>query len=51
VSGSYELERQRLRIAVAVPNVTNRRYVTSGAGQGLWAGQPRRLVLQLTTWF
>jgi iron complex outermembrane receptor protein len=51
LSGSYELPKQRLRIGVAVPNATNRRYVTSGAGQVLWTGQPRRLVVQLTTWF
>ena len=51
LSGSYELTKRRLRFALAIPNVTNRRYVTSGTSQVLWSGQPRGLVAQVTTWF
>jgi iron complex outermembrane receptor protein len=51
LSASYDLQKQRVRISVAVPNATNIRYATSGAGQVLWIGQPRRLVAQLSTWF
>ena len=51
ISGSYELKGPRLRIGVAVPNATNARYVTSGAGRTLWTGTPRRFVAQLSTWF
>jgi len=51
LSGAYELERQHLRFSVAMPNATNTRYVTSGAGMALYAGQPRRLVVQVSTLF
>lgn len=51
LSGAWELTRRRLRFSLALPNATNRRYVTSGAGQSLWVGQPRRLVAQVGTWF
>lgn len=51
LSGSYELIPERLRLGIALPNATNRRYVTSGAGQVLWTGQARQLVLQVTTRF
>jgi iron complex outermembrane receptor protein len=51
LSGSYEFDRQRLRIGVAMPNATDTRYVTSGAGVTLYAGQRRRLLLQLSTQF
>jgi hypothetical protein len=34
-----------------VQNVTNLRYVTSGAGGVLFAGPPRRLSAQVTTTF
>ena len=51
LSGSYEFPKQRLRVSIGVPNATNIRYVTSGAGQILWVGQPRRVVVQLSTWF
>ena len=51
LSASYEFLAGRLRIGVALPNATDRRYVTSGAGQVMWTGQPRQLVLQATTRF
>lgn len=51
LSSTYELPNRRARLGLAVPNATNRRYVTSGAGQILWAGPPRQVVVQMTTWF
>lgn len=50
-SGSYELVGPRLKLAAAVQNVTNVRYVASGAGVALWAGAPRRVVFQITSSF
>jgi iron complex outermembrane receptor protein len=49
-SGSYEIARD-LTVRVAANNVTNRRYVSSGSGLGLFAGPPRRIAVQLTTAF
>ena len=49
-SGSYEIARD-LTVRVAANNVTNRRYVSSGGGLGLFAGPPRRIAVQLTTAF
>lgn len=49
LSGGYEFPKRRVRIGLAIHNATNRRYVTSGAGQVLWVGQPRRFVLQVST--
>lgn len=51
ISGSYDLPRSRWKILIAIPNATNVRYTTSGTGQALFAGAPRRLVLQLATAF
>jgi iron complex outermembrane receptor protein len=51
LSGSYELRGPRLRIGVAASNVTNARYAMSGAGRQLFAGAPRRIAVQLTSWF
>ena len=51
VSGSYELAGPRLKLGAAVQNVTNIRYVTSGAGGALWAGAPRRVAFQITSSF
>jgi outer membrane receptor protein involved in Fe transport len=50
-SGSYELVGPRLTLAAAVQNVTNVRYVTCGAGVGLWAGAPRQVAFQITSSF
>jgi iron complex outermembrane receptor protein len=50
-SGSYELAGERLTLRAAVQNITNVRYVTTGAGGALYAGSPRRLVVQLTSSF
>jgi iron complex outermembrane receptor protein len=50
-SGAYDINSQ-LRVGVAVHNLTNVRYVTSGsAGGALYAGQPRRTAVQITTSF
>jgi len=51
MSGSYGLASQRLRIGLAVQNVTNTRYATSGSGGVLYAGSPRRTIVQLSTLF
>jgi iron complex outermembrane recepter protein len=50
-SGSYDLAGRRLVIGVVAENLTNRRYVTSGAGAVFFAGTARRLALRLTTGF
>jgi iron complex outermembrane receptor protein len=50
-STSYELAGRRLIVGVVAQNLTDRRYVTSGAGAVFFAGQPRRLAVQLTTAF
>jgi iron complex outermembrane receptor protein len=48
-SASYELAGPRLGIALVAQNLTNRRYVTSGAGASLYAAPLRRIAVQLTT--
>jgi outer membrane receptor protein involved in Fe transport len=50
-STSYELSGPRLTIGLVAQNLTNRRYVTSGAGAVFFAGPPRRLAVQLTSVF
>ena len=50
-STSYDLAGPRLTIGVVAQNLTDRRYVTSGAGAVFFAGQPRRLAVQLTSAF
>lgn len=50
-SGTYDLPSAPLRIGLVVQNLTNVRYVTSGAGAVLYAGAPRRVAVQLTTRF
>ena len=50
-SASYELPGSRFRIGLDAQNLTNRRYVTSGAGAVFFAGPPRRLVARLTSVF
>ena len=41
----------RLKLAAAVQNMTNVRYVTSGAGGALWAGAPRLMAFQISSSF
>ena len=50
-SASYDLSGPRLTIGLVAQNLTNRRYVTSGAGAVFFAGPPRRLAAQLTAVF
>jgi iron complex outermembrane receptor protein len=50
-SASYDLPGSRFTIGLNAQNLTNRRYVTSGAGAVFYAGPPRRLVAQLTSVF
>ena len=47
----YELAGPRLAVGLTAENLSNRRYVTSGAGQVLFAGRPRRIAVQLTAAF
>lgn len=47
---SYDFSR-RIAIGLFGQNLSNRRYVTSGAGAVFFAGPPRRLAVQLTTSF
>jgi iron complex outermembrane receptor protein len=50
-SVSYELAGPRLVIGLVAQNLTDRRYVTSGAGAVFYAGPPRRLAVQLGSAF
>jgi iron complex outermembrane receptor protein len=51
-SSSWELPgRRHLTLGLAAENLTNRRYVRSGAGAVFFAGPPRRVALQLTSVF
>jgi outer membrane receptor protein involved in Fe transport len=50
-SASYEFPGSRFTIGLIAQNLTNRRYVTSGAGAVFYAGPPRRLAVQLTSAF
>jgi outer membrane receptor protein involved in Fe transport len=50
-AASYELAGPRLALGFTAANLTNRRYVTSGAGGVLFAGPPRRIAIQLTSAF
>ena len=50
-SASYELPGSRFTIGLVAQNLTDRRYVTSGAGAVFFAGPPRRLAAQLTSVF
>jgi iron complex outermembrane receptor protein len=50
-SASYEFPSSRFTIGLIAQNLTNRRYVTSGAGAVFYAGPPRRLAVQLTSMF
>lgn len=50
MSASYEIV-PRVTVGVVAHNVTNRRYVSSGSGLGLFAAPLRRIAAQLTTAF
>lgn len=50
-SSSWPLPGRRLTLGVVAENLTNLRYVRSGAGGVLFAGPPRRLAVQLTSSF
>ena len=50
-SASYEFRGARFAIGLIAQNLTNRRYVTSGARAVFFAGPPRRLAVQLTSAF
>jgi iron complex outermembrane receptor protein len=51
VSSSWEFPGRRLALGVAIENLTDLRYVRSGAGGVLFAGPPRRVAVQLTSTF
>jgi iron complex outermembrane receptor protein len=48
-TASWELLGPRLTLGVVAENLTDLRYVRSGAGGVLFAGPPRRLAVQVTT--
>jgi iron complex outermembrane receptor protein len=50
-SASYPLASGRLTVGLVAQNLTDRRYVTSGAGAGFFAAPSRRIALQVTTVF
>jgi len=50
-STAYPLGGQRLTLGLVAQNLTDRRYVTSGAGAVFFAAPSRRLAVQLTTAF
>jgi len=50
-SGSWELAGPRLTLGLAIENMTNVRYVTSGNGSNFIAGPSRRASVQLTSAF
>jgi outer membrane receptor protein involved in Fe transport len=50
-TASYEIAGPRLILGLSAQNLTNRRYVTSGAGRVLYAGPPRRIAIQLGSSF
>lgn len=50
-SAAYELAGSRFTLGLVAQNLTNRRYVTSGAGAVFFAGPPRRIAAQLTSVF
>ena len=47
----YEISGSRLTLGLSAQNLTNRRYVTSGAGRVFFAGPPRRIAVQVSTAF
>jgi iron complex outermembrane receptor protein len=50
-SSSWPLPGRRLTLGVVAENLTNLRYVRSGAGGVFFAGPPRRLAVQMTSSF
>lgn len=50
-SSSWPLPSRRLTLGVVAENLTNLRYVRSGAGGVLFAGPPRRLAVMMTSSF
>jgi iron complex outermembrane receptor protein len=50
-SSSWPLPGRRLALGVVAENLTNLRYVRSGAGGIFFAGPPRRLAVQMTSAF
>lgn len=50
-TASYDVAGPRLTIALIGQNLADRRYVTSGAGNVLYAAAPRRIAVQLGTAF
>ena len=48
---SYEIVGRKLLLSLAAQNLTDLRYVTSGAGRAFFAGPPRRLSATVTTSF
>ena len=50
-STAYPIGGQRLTLGLVAQNLTDRRYVTSGAGAVFFAGSSRRLAVQLTAAF
>jgi iron complex outermembrane receptor protein len=50
-SSSWPLPGRRLTLGIVVENLTDLRYVRSGAGGVFFAGPPRRLAVQLTSSF
>jgi outer membrane receptor protein involved in Fe transport len=47
----YEIAGPRLSVGLSAYNLTDARYVTSGAGRVLWAGPPRRIALEIGSAF
>jgi iron complex outermembrane recepter protein len=50
-TASYPLAGPKLTLGLAVQNIGNVRYVTSGAGAALYAGPPRRIAMQIGSAF
>jgi len=50
-TASYAFRNRKLVLALVTENLTDRHYVTAGAGRGLFAGSGRRVALQLTSSF
>jgi outer membrane receptor protein involved in Fe transport len=46
-SASYAFGPRRPSVSLVVQNLANARYVTSGSGQILWAGAPRRVAIEI----
>jgi outer membrane receptor protein involved in Fe transport len=50
-SSSWELPGRRVTLGVVAENLTDLRYVRSGAGGVFFAGPPRRVAAQMTSSF